>query len=139
MIGGTAMSKNDIASNSELDPLRIWREWYQKSEKQWSDGLTQLLGNDRIAKSTGKYAQEAVQLQRMFAELMAQSLATLNLPARSDILALSERMGQLEDAMAGVQVEVRQLRRTLTERDLVKVDTTLKRPKRTKQPPKKKD
>ncbi len=139
MIGGTAMSKNDIASNSELDPLRIWREWYQKSEKQWSDGLTQLLGNDRIAKSTGKYAQEAVQLQRMFAELMAQSLATLNLPARSDILALSERMGQLEDAMAGVQVEVRQLRRTLTERDLVKADTTLKRPKRTKQPPKKKD
>ena len=139
MIGGTAMSKNDIASNSELDPLRIWREWYQKSEKQWSDGLTQLLGNDRIAKSTGKYAQEAVQLQRMFAELMAQSLATLNLPARSDILVLSERMGQLEDAMAGVQVEVRQLRRTLTERDLVKADTTLKRPKRTKQPPKKKD
>ncbi len=139
MIGGTAMSKNDTASNSELDPLRIWREWYQKSEKQWSDGLTQLLGNDRIAKSTGKYAQEAVQLQRMFAELMAQSLATLNLPARSDILALSERMGQLEDAMAGVQVEVRQLRRTLTERDLVKADTTLKRPKRTKQPPKKKD
>ena len=139
MIGGTAMSKNDIASNSELDPLRIWREWYQKSEKQWSEGLTQLLGNDRIAKSTGKYAQEAVQLQRMFAELMAQSLATLNLPARSDILALSERMGQLEDAMAGVQVEVRQLRRTLTERDLVKAGTTLKRPKRTKQPPKKKD
>ena len=139
MIGGTAMSKNDTASNSELDPLRIWREWYQKSEKQWSDGLTQLLGNDRIAKSTGKYAQEAVQLQRMFAELMAQSLATLNIPARSDILALSERMGQLEDAMAGVQVEVRQLRRTLTERDLVKADTTLKRPKRTKQPPKKKD
>ena len=139
MIGGTAMSKNDTASNSELDPLRIWREWYQKSEKQWSEGLTQLLGNDRIAKSTGKYAQEAVQLQRMFAELMAQSLATLNLPARSDILALSERMGQLEDAMAGVQVEVRQLRRTLTERDLVKADTTLKRPKRTKQPPKKKD
>ncbi len=139
MIGGTAMSKNDTASNSELDPLRIWREWYQKSEKQWSDGLTQLLGNDRIAKSTGKYAQEAVQLQRMFAELIAQGLATLNLPARSDILALSERMGQLEDAMAGVQVEVRQLRRTLTERDLVKADTTLKRPKRTKQPPKKKD
>jgi hypothetical protein len=139
VIGGTAMSKNDTASNSELDPLRIWREWYQKSEKQWSDGLTQLLGNDRIAKSTGKYAQEAVQLQRMFAELIAQGLATLNLPARSDILALSERMGQLEDAMAGVQVEVRQLRRTLTERDLVKADTTLKRPKRTKQPPKKKD
>ncbi len=139
MIGGTAMSKNDTAGNSELDPLRIWREWYQKSEKQWSDGLTQLLGNDRIAKSTGKYAQEAVQLQRMFAELMAQGLATLNLPARSDILALSERMGQLEDAMAGVQVEVRQLRHALTERDLAKPATTVKRPKRTKRPPKKKD
>ncbi len=133
------MSKNDAAGNNDLDPLRIWREWYQKSEKQWSDGLAQLLGNDRFAKNTGKYAQEAVHLQRMFAESMAQCLATLNLPARSDILAVSERMGQLEDAMAGLQVEVRQLRHALTERDLAKPATTVKRPKRTKRPPKKKD
>lgn len=47
------MSKADKSMN--LDPMRMWREWYQKSEKSWNDIVMQLLGDDHVAKSTGKY------------------------------------------------------------------------------------
>lgn len=129
------MSKSNEMSNFE--PLRLWSEWYQKSEKSWNEAVTNLLGDDRVAKSTGKYLQEALHAQRMFADAMAKYLANLNLPSRSDVLALSDRVGKVEDALAGLQVEIRQLRRTLTERGLVSSkESPPLRPKRTKMPPK---
>jgi len=130
------MSKNDTSMN--LDPVRLWREWYQKSEKSWNDAITQLLGDDRVAKSTGKYLQEALHAQRMFSEAMAKWLANLNFPSRSDVLALSDRIGKVEDVLAGLQVEIRQLRQTLTRQaSTAGRELHLARPKRTKTPPQK--
>lgn len=129
------MSKRDDAS--PLDPVRLWREWRQKSEKSWNDIMTQVLGDDRVAKSTGKYVQEALHAQRMFSEAMAKWLANLNFPSRSDVLALSDRVGKLEDTIAGLQVEIRQLRQTLTKQGLANgAELHIVRPKRTKTPPK---
>ena len=127
------MDKTEGTQN--FDPLRTWREWYQKSEKQWSDALSGILGNDQFAQTTGKYVQEAMHLHRMFTESMAQYLAALNLPSRTDITALSDRVGELEDTVAGLQVEVRHVRRSLAEHDgAVQADGAPARPKRTKQP-----
>jgi hypothetical protein len=129
------MNKSDKSVN--LDPIRLWREWYQKSEKSWNEGLSQLMGDDRVAKSTGKYLQEAIHAQRMFTESMAKWLANLNFPSRSDVLALSDRVGKLEDTIAGLQVEIRQLRQALTKQDLANgAELRASRPKRTKTPPK---
>jgi hypothetical protein len=129
------MNKSDKSVN--LDPIRLWREWYQKSEKSWNEGISQLLGDDRVAKSTGKYLQEAIHAQRMFTESMAKWLANLNFPSRSDVLALSDRVGKLEDTIAGLQVEIRQLRQALTKQDWANgADLRASRPKRTKTPPK---
>jgi hypothetical protein len=129
------MNKSDKSVN--LDPVRLWREWYQKSEKSWNEGISQLLGDDRVAKSTGKYLQEAIHAQRMFTESMAKWLANLNFPSRSDVLVLSDRVGKLEDTIAGLQVEIRQLRQALTKQDWANgADLRASRPKRTKTPPK---
>ena len=129
---GVRMEKTEGAQN--FDPLRTWREWYQKSEKQWSDTLSGILGNDQFAQATGKYVQEAVHLHRMFTESMAQYLSALNLPSRTDIIALSDRVGELEDNVAGLQVEVRHLRRVLAEHEGGAADDAPIRPKRTKKP-----
>ncbi len=127
------MGNTEGAQN--FDPLRTWREWYQKSEKQWSDTLSGILGNDQFAQATGKCVQEAMHLHRMFTESMAQYLSALNLPSRTDITALSDRVGELEDTVAGLQVEVRHVRRSLTEHDgAARADDAPARPKRTKKP-----
>lgn len=73
----------------------------------------------------------------MFTETMAKWLANLNLPSRTDMLALSDRVGKLEDAIAGLQVEIGQLRRSLAGQEHMNGKTSHPvRPKRTKMPPK---
>lgn len=47
------MSTSDKGLN--LDPVRLWREWYQKSEKSWNEMFSQVMGDDQVAKTTGKY------------------------------------------------------------------------------------
>jgi hypothetical protein len=65
---------------------------------------------------------------------MAQYLSALNLPSRTDIIALSDRVGELEDTVAGLQVETRHLRRLLAEYEGGAGDDAPSRPKRTKKP-----
>lgn len=132
------MSKSDTGLN--LDPVRLWREWYQKSEKSWNEMFAQLMGDDRVAKTTGKYLQEAVHAQRMFSESMAKWLANLNFPSRTDVIALSDRIGKLEDSIASLQVEIRQLRQILTKQEFANgADAHPLRPRRTKMPPSKQE
>ncbi len=112
------------------DPFRAWREWFQENEQRWSDTMTEVMGDDRFAKGMGRYFQEALHTHRMFTDSMAQYLGNLNLPARSDILALGDRIGQLEDAIAALQVEVRNLREAGAGRAAAS-----SRPRRTRRPP----
>lgn len=111
------------------DPFRAWREWFQENEQRWSESMTEVMGDDRFAKGMGRYFQEALHTQRMFTDSMAQYLGNLNMPSRSDILALGDRIGQLEDTISSLQVEVRNLR------DGRAGPAAPSRPTRTRRPP----
>ncbi len=128
------MSEDEI-----IDPIRLWREWMIKSEKQWSDHLTELMGDERFSKGMGRYIQEGLHSHRIFSDGMAQYLSSLNLPSRADVLDVGDRLGQIEDTLAGLQVEIREQRAQLTRlanTGVAPVDTDQpKRPSRTKQPP----
>ena len=110
------------------DPFRAWREWFQENEQRWSESMTEVMGDDRFAKGMGQYFQEALHVHRMFTDSMAQYLGNMNLPARSDILDLGDRIGRLEDAIAALQAEVRSLQNSAG-------PSEAPRPRRTKRPP----
>lgn len=127
----------------KLNPMALWRDWFVKSEKAWSQALTDLMGDERFSKGMGRYMQEALHTHRMFSESMSQYLANLNLPSRSDVLELSDRLGQIEDTLAAIQVELReqriQLARARTGTAAGDVSSTsgasAPRPARTRRPP----
>lgn len=125
-----------MTDDNQLNPVRLWREWFVKSEKAWSQAMTDMMGDERFSKGMGRYMQEALHTHRMFSESMAQYLANLNLPSRQDILDLSDRMGQVEDALAAVQVELRELRTRFAQGAGTAPATTERaKPARTKRPP----
>ncbi len=95
---------------TNFDPFAMWREWFGRSEQQWSQGLSEMLKDERVAGSLGKEAQKAMLMQRMFAEVSERYLAYMNMPSRSDIEKLGERIGRLEDSIGSLQVEIAQLR-----------------------------
>lgn len=125
------MSKED-----SLDPIRLWREWFVKSEKAWSDTLTELMGDERFSTGLGRYLHEALHTHRMFSEAMGQYLANLNIPSRADMLDMSDRLAHIEDTLNQVQVELRNQRAQLTKLASGAGDAgeQRRRPARTKRP-----
>ncbi|MFZ2208286.1 MAG: hypothetical protein WAV22_06425 [Porticoccaceae bacterium] len=118
-----------------LEPMRMWREWYQKSEKQWSEMLTDAMADEKFGKTFGHLFQEWLHAQHMLSEMIGQQLAAFNMPSRGDILDVRDRLGEVEDGLAGLTAEITQLRRALTSKAVV--DAAVERPavKRTRKPP----
>jgi hypothetical protein len=127
-----------MSSNEKIEPLQLWREWFVKSEKAWSQALTDMMGDERFSQGMGKYMQEALHSHRMFSEAMSQYLANLNLPSRTDVLDLGDRLGQIEETLAALQVELREQRKLFAnakfDPDAISANTP-PRPARTKRPP----
>ncbi len=122
-----------MADNDNLDPMRMMREWFVKSEQMYSDAMTEVMGDERSSKTTGRYMQEAMHMQRMFGEAMGQYLSNLNLPSRTDILDTQERISNVEATMDAMLVEIRALRKQVEAGGAPAVEK--KKPARTKKAP----
>ena len=94
---------------SAFSPARLWRDWIVKSEAQWSDTVSQLLKDERTGEALNRQISEMQLMHRQFSELAQASLAAANLPSRTDLEALDERMGRLEDGLAHLAAAVSQL------------------------------
>jgi hypothetical protein len=92
------------------DPLSAWRDWFVKSEREWSESLTRMMKDETVARAMGQEVNAALYTQQMLAQGMAKQLATWNLPSRDDLVALGERMGRLEDAVARLEAALVQMR-----------------------------
>ncbi|MBQ0719835.1 MAG: hypothetical protein KBT88_15175 [Gammaproteobacteria bacterium] len=99
--------------NYFMEPMRMWREWVQKSEKQWSEALTGMMADEKSSKMFGHYFQEWLHAQNMFTEMIGQQLASLNLPSRADVLGVEDRLGGVEDALSTLTAEIHQLKKQL--------------------------
>jgi len=130
--------KNKKEQRDDIDPIRMMREWFVQSEQMWSDAMSDLMVDERVAKSTGRFMQEALHTQRLFSESMGQYLSGMNMPTRTDILDLKDRVSQMEDSLNSVLVELRAIR---ADRSTVASSSpdpaTAKKPARTRKAPKK--
>jgi len=95
---------------SSLDPFSLLHQWFAGSERSWSEGLVALMKDERLSPALGKQAQAAMHLQTMLAEKIAQYLAIVNLPSRSDVQRLEALVGQLADSVARVEAQLVSLR-----------------------------
>ncbi|HBD12892.1 MAG TPA: hypothetical protein DCZ13_12140 [Porticoccaceae bacterium] len=121
-----------------LEPMRMWREWYQRSEKQWSEALTDIMADEKFGKTWGRMFQEWLHAQHMMAELIGQQLAALNMPSRSDILSIRDRVGEMEDSVSALTAEIVQLRQQMKKTAATNAEKPQSGVKRTRKPAAKK-
>ena len=119
--------------NYFMEPMRMWREWVQKSEKQWSEALTGMMADEKSSKMFGHYFQEWLHAQNMFTEMIGQQLASLNLPSRADVLGVEDRLGGVEDALSTLTAEIHQLKKQLATNSQAPSAAPAK-PRRTRKP-----
>ena len=105
---------------NRMNPVAMWRDWFVKSEAQWSEYVSSLMKNDQTGGAFGRQLGELQMMHRQFGEMAQAALAAANLPSRSDLEALDERLGRVEDGLAQVAAGLSRLRESLVALEAVK-------------------
>jgi BMFP domain-containing protein YqiC len=126
---------NPSADWSKLNPQTMWRDWVVKSEQQWSEAMSTLMKDERAGGTLNTQVAQARMMQKQFGEMMQMGLASSNLPSRSDIEALEERLGRVEDGLAALAAQVSQLTQALLALGMVPAQAAgVKKPTRGRKP-----
>jgi BMFP domain-containing protein YqiC len=126
---------NPSADWSKLNPQTMWRDWVVKSEQQWSEAMSTLMKDERAGGTLNTQVAQARMMQKQFGEMMQMGLASSNLPSRSDIEALEERLGRVEDGLAALAAQVSQLTQALLAVGMVPAQAAgVKKPTRGRKP-----
>ena len=97
------------SSNDRPDVGQLWRNWLVDTERQWNAFFNDVMGTDSFGRFLGGYMDIYSTAQRLVAQNMERSLSTLNVPSRSDIVELSERLGGVEERLAAIESNLRAL------------------------------
>jgi hypothetical protein len=101
-----------MSNQPAFDPLRAWRDWFIENERAWSESLTHIMNTEPVSRAVGQEINAALHAEKMMVQGMSAPMAMMNLPTREDVVALGERVGRLEDAVARVEASLVQMRST---------------------------
>jgi hypothetical protein len=85
------------------DPLALWREWVSQSERQWNTFLNEMMGTDQFSQSMGRFMEIYLAMQKNMTESMGRYFTALNIPTRTDVLTLADRLAAIEDRLARIE------------------------------------
>jgi polyhydroxyalkanoic acid synthase PhaR subunit len=114
------------------DPLAMWRDWVANSERQWNAFLNNAMATDEFSQAMGRFMDVYLNMQKNMNEVMGRYFQTINIPTRNDILALGERLSQIEDRLGRIEDAVMAARVSAA----APPAAAAPRPPRTKKPPK---
>jgi len=121
-------------SNNRPDVVQLWRNWLTDTERQWNAFFNDVMGTDSFGRFLGGYMEIYGTFQRLVAQNMERSLSTLNVPTRSDIVDLSERLSTVEERLTSIESSLRALAEAVGHPTQPAAVTQL-RPRRTRRPP----
>jgi hypothetical protein len=88
-----------MANTPNLDPLGLWRDMLGQWERGLNTIANEAMGSSEFSRAMHQVTTVGLQMQQAAGEAMEKSLKALNLPSRSDILALHDRLGRIEEAL----------------------------------------
>ena len=122
------MSTNETAAP---DFSEAWRQWATQSERQWNEFFNQLMGTEEFSQSLGRNLDVFLHFQKTMNEAMGSFFTAMNVPTRTDVLALGDRMLAIENRLAALEA---QLSAALAAAPANGTNAKA-RPKRTRRPP----
>ena len=126
-----------MADQATADPFALWREWVSNSERQWNGFLNNAMATDEFSQTMGRFMDVYLNMQKNMNEVMGRYLQTLNVPTRNDIMALGERLSQIEERLGAIESLVAAgPNASANTGPRGGAATSVARPPRTKKPPK---
>jgi len=126
-----------MAAPDEMDPFTLWREWLNQSERQWNGFLNEAMATEQFSQVMGRSMDVFLNFQRNMNEAMGRYFSTLNIPTRTDVISLGDRLSAIEERL--VEIEQLLVRRTAASpngvaEEVEEVRPVAARPPRTKKP-----
>lgn len=123
------MSTNET---SVPDFSEAWRQWATQSERQWNEFFNQMMGTEEFSQSLGRNLDVFLHFQKTMNEAMGSFFTAMNVPTRTDVLALGDRLLAIENRLAALEAQVSA---ALASAPASGTKAASSRPKRTKRPP----
>ena len=128
-----------MAQGTQADPFEMWREWMSNSERQLNGFLNNAMSTDQFTQSMGQFMDVYLNMQKSMNEVMGRTFSALNLPTRTDILSLGERLSTIEDRLGSIESSLLALTKSAPATKPVNAAaptpaTAATRPPRTKRP-----
>ena len=114
-----------MSGKSVSDPMAMMRSALDQWEKLANEYGGQFLQRPETAQAMQAMTAGYLQMQKQIQDAMGKALAAANLPSRTDIEALSARLGAIEASLARIEAG----------KSPSPLSASLPRPPRTRKPP----
>jgi hypothetical protein len=94
---------------ASLDPFALMRDLVSQLEKGVNEYAKPLMQSDGFAKGANQAMSAAMVAKKLAQELTQRYFEALNVPSRSDVIALGDRLQAIEDRMIGMQATLDRL------------------------------
>jgi hypothetical protein len=99
--------------NKTFDPFEAWRGMRSAGMDVWAKPMTEAVNSEGYAKASGimldAYLTASIPLREMLEKSMAQALQQMNMPTRSDIIGLAERLTPVEMRLDDMDAKLEEL------------------------------
>jgi len=85
-----------MADAKGADPLALWREMLAQWEKSVNSLANQTMASDEFSSSMNGAMGLSLKMQETMRDAMAAYLGAMNLPSRTEVAALGERLAAIE-------------------------------------------
>ena len=124
-----------MASSKDFDPLAVWRDMLA----QWETSVNALANKTMASDDYGSALHGAMgltlRMQETIKQFMTAYLAATNLPSRAEVLALGDRMGEVEARLDRMHALLQRIADAQGANAASATAPARPRPPRTKSPP----
>jgi len=113
----------------------MWREWMSESERQVNSFLNEAMGTEQFSQGMGQFMDVYLNMQKTMSDSFGRYLSAFNMPSRTDILDLANRLTYIEERLTGIETTLATSAKALAPTNLVSTAAVEReRPPRTKKP-----
>jgi len=114
------------------DPLALWQNMIGEMEKGFNDFANQAMASPEFSKVVNQVGGATAGAQKQLGELMEKYLLSMNLPSRSQMVGMAERLQSIEGQLNEVKAMLHQMQGNAGSSTGFSATA---RPPRTKRPP----
>jgi hypothetical protein len=115
------------------DPVQMWHSFLGDMEKQLNSFSNQAMGSEDFSRFMNQMTGASAGARKAFGDFMERYLAAMNLPSRSELTDLGERLRGIEGRLNDIMSLLQRLHADVVASDAAA--SGMPRPPRTKRPP----